>query len=497
MSSSHIPATIQAESFQGNINRIKSTASFHNLVQAEKPRVVFSLATAPEIRGNAVETLQLLGPYHMPGDALYMLLHGAACAVIGSGFSDYAALADALSRGFPNNQEYQEALEREAADCEQLQETRHSGFATYPELRAAREQGLEDLFHCWQENRLRFTAAPKAPTLAKFVGEECLERGGFTGDHAAAKSAYQAGFWQRETWEAALAAGFTDSRQFLLAQKYDISDPDELTELLIADVLNIKSLAGPPVQEIQHCLELMREAKERNYRDLAAYVLLTEVAHRSLPEGNIPLETWVVRAFRNHHISEPIARKLMAVSAWWSSFENDHVLPPEIAQYLYLHEGGVYARQYSESERKAAVLDVMNILLEGCDNNDEDKIGTVSQLQVIVDRLRSWGYEHITGIADASFPYHVSETEYHDIESRLNELILMTGNEIADPAILRVAEKHSSVIVTNDQYRDWVNDRHPWRQENLPRILLHFRFDDEGNVDFGQKGSDLSSYPHT
>jgi hypothetical protein len=63
--------------------------------------------------------------------------------------------------------------------------------------------------------------------------------------------------------------------------------------------------------------------------------------------------------------------------------------------------------------------------------------------------------------------------------------------EPADIYILSYAETNPAVIVSNDHFSDWCDQRHPWRVENVPRLLLPFEFFDEDGVSFGEKEQEL------
>jgi hypothetical protein len=107
--------------------------------------------------------------------------------------------------------------------------------------------------------------------------------------------------------------------------------------------------------------------------------------------------------------------------------------------------------------RKAIVIDGSNVMYW---KNDTPKISTVRE---VVNHLTSLGFE--TGVMfDANAGYVLSGSYQHD--GKFGDLLGLPTDRImvvpkgtpADPYILKAARDLGARIVTNDRYRDWMED---------------------------------------
>jgi len=126
---------------------------------------------------------------------------------------------------------------------------------------------------------------------------------------------------------------------------------------------------------------------------------------------------------------------------------------------LTLREMGRGPRRKARAERKPIVVDGSNVLYW------KDETPRIDAVREVVDYLSRLGLS-VGVVFDANAGYLISDRYRHDREmgkmlgmSQARVLVVPKGTP-ADPYILAAARDLGARIVTNDRYRDWVED-HP------------------------------------
>ena len=146
----------------------------------------------------------------------------------------------------------------------------------------------------------------------------------------------------------------------------------------------------------------------------------------------------------------------------------------------------VLRRRFAPEERRAAVLDLNNLVW----SLEE------SRICLVVEELRRCGVESVQGVGDANLPFLVDPGTLAEIRSVLDGLVLAAGGNPADGIILDEAETRRAMIVSNDMFRDWRRTS-AWRRRNIHRLRVPVTLSGLGDRSFslGEPGLELRSPP--
>ena len=138
--------------------------------------------------------------------------------------------------------------------------------------------------------------------------------------------------------------------------------------------------------------------------------------------------------------------------------------------------GAWWRRRFSAQERTRAVLDLNNAYwtLAGPRAVGSNLGLRVAVIEPLVAELRRLGVVTLIGVADANLPYLVDRST--ELEETLDELVIVAGGTPADGEILDRAERHPSLIVSNDRFRDWKRSSR-WRKRNIERLRVPIGFE--------------------
>ncbi len=106
-------------------------------------------------------------------------------------------------------------------------------------------------------------------------------------------------------------------------------------------------------------------------------------------------------------------------------------------------------------------------------NEDSNKKARFSNLQLIVDELKSRGFSEIVAIADASLRHHA--VDYHVLSQLKKEINYyeVPSHTTADEFIIENARREKCLIISNDTFSDWKR-KDKWIAHNIDYIRIPF-----------------------
>jgi hypothetical protein len=118
--------------------------------------------------------------------------------------------------------------------------------------------------------------------------------------------------------------------------------------------------------------------------------------------------------------------------------------------------------------KEVVVIDGANVAYEERSAGDKPKL---SNLLKVRGEMEGRGYEPII-IVDASLKYDIDDQTQIETLIHSQQIRQVPAGTDADYFILQVAQQHDALIVSNDQYKDYM-DQYPWIPERrLPYMIV-------------------------
>lgn len=402
-----------------------------------------------------------------------------------NGYETFGEAIRGLSRGHQTADALAAADEAGTDDPAIIAEYRASGFGSFDKFREAIDAGAERAFE--EYRRAQPTLVPKAPpcrSLAEFAGRyfidevtsqrvgEVIEMVRFgASDLAIYRQAISGGFTNVTEAVAAKRAGFTDAAMYHRFRATAVDTRAQYEEFLRVE---------------QGCLDA-------GYKSMLEYAIWDK-AKETTPGSRVGILA-IGNHVRSHTREYGLGRKgelpgLADLEADPSSLREIFESSAFLSDLCFYEDSRTTLRRrwFSRAEHRTVVLDVSNIAWTGRDREAGEN-ATLVNVMIMVRALNRLSFQSMIGIADASLPYQIEESEQVDELKALVDLTLVPGNQSADPHILDVAKNRQALIVTNDQYREWA-DHDEWKRANLPRVLIPFEIRGE-EVVFDEKTNEL------
>ncbi|MCB9256997.1 MAG: hypothetical protein H6579_07705 [Chitinophagales bacterium] len=132
------------------------------------------------------------------------------------------------------------------------------------------------------------------------------------------------------------------------------------------------------------------------------------------------------------------------------------------------------------------------IYLDGSNiaNYNKDKTGfaELSNIKLIIEKLKILGFSDIQVICDASLRHQINRSEKEELKKLYKDKTLSQSpaDTDADDYLIRFAKNNSSLIVTNDKFRD-KKEKNKWYDENLDNYLITYMIGKDSEVEFDEK----------
>ncbi len=118
---------------------------------------------------------------------------------------------------------------------------------------------------------------------------------------------------------------------------------------------------------------------------------------------------------------------------------------------------------------KIAVVDGTKVAYEEKSKQGSPKVGNIVAVN---QTLKLKGYEPII-IIDASLKHQIDDPEQLEVLIENGTLKQAPAGTDADYFLIRTAEEHDAVIVTNDLYQEY-EGKHPWiKDRRLPLMIIN------------------------
>ena len=479
--------TVFVESLHSPVVKLSGIADLMRLIELYDCRNVFwSKETSSEKLTHTAESMAKTGK-----DMAFILIDGVAMAIQTSLFKDFQEMSDGIFKGFQNGEDFRKASDIGILSGVEYCDYIESGFESVTEFRKIMKTKLPKVFEAWEHyyNILEpDEELPDPRNICSFAEENILEVTGFAKSKTETIiDAYSKGFWLESDYSKAKKTGFKSANDYFLALDFEIENPKELEVLKYHDISDGQKW-------LEFC-EFREEIEADGFHDAFGY-LLSEVFNTASPGSSIDIRT--VKST----ITLKVVNKFGIQDGPYYAFLHS-MTDQECRQFLAMHTdlkdivylSGNYLRRraYTSSEKKSAIIDISNVVLHFNDRNDEERIADSELLFNLVSHLKDLGVEKFIGFADANIHYDLDEEDISRIKNTLDVFQIVKSAEPADIYILQYAQENPGIIVSNDHYSDWCNDRHPWRIKNVPRLLLEFTFDESKQVSFGSGEDELIS----
>jgi hypothetical protein len=369
------------------------------------------------------------------------------------GFADAKEYYDARQRGYRLRADYLNAVANDVSEPATLEAMRKqgylSGFEDFERLRQstplpegfAEVTNANQLYQAGQKGRFESWFELYA-ALEKGFSDATTYRASNSLGYASAKD-YEAGrkghFHNAEEWTAAVKAQCTDRKDYLRYLKFELMRSLKLAHdacLLVEMLSKLPEQRDVPLDKIHELLQ-----KELNN-------------YRNGPDGRPPRwfttqmdgKTGLVNVLRtNDHIKR------------FGTFNN----AKSVFRTLPLQERHV-------------VLDGSNVAHNS--QGDGVSIPTVRNIELMIEELKSRGFNKIKVIIDAALLFRLSDVERLDALRESVDYMESPPGTSADFFIIKYVQTHHCLLITNDMFRDW-KKLEPWIEDNIDFYRIRFRIE--------------------
>ncbi|GAB6091388.1 hypothetical protein [Spirochaeta dissipatitropha] len=417
-----------------------------------------------------------------------ILNEGVMLTTTVDGYNDYAELESGYKLGFLNGIQYRDSIIMGTRNFKEYQALMESGYSNIDEFREVTKTDLPDIYIHWMEhvdNLLLRKELPTCNNLSEF--SLYLEEAGLSAcSTEEILSIITAGFSNILDYKEAKECGFTDAATFFHAREYGIKSRNEYKELEISGI-----------QSVSRWKQYKQDSDtaKAEFTDLLGKHLYILYLTESLES------TWSLKSIQQYIERNIINPYQMSGGIYCEIARSTGEKPmtaltmhPDICDMVIsIDDQTVIRRTLSDEEIETANLDLCNIVLYGIDGLKEERIGDVAKALTIINKLREFGTKEINVFADSSFEHYLTESEIQQVKQACDNWTTAIYGTPADAYLIDHARQYPSFIVTNDHFSTYLDEKSPWIYENIPRLLVPYSFDNEGNVSFGRKQYELQN----
>ncbi len=476
--------TIFIESLFSPVMKLAGIKVLLHLIKLHESRYVFwsqNVLTEPE--EISAEEMSLSGE-----DMVFIIVDGIAMSIQTSQFTDFQEMMNGNEHGFNEGISFRKAIELGIETGDEYHKFIQSGFKSISDFRKIMKTIVPEIYTSWEYYYETFEpkdGLTNPKDLCSFVEQDILGLCGFSKSKSATIiDAFSKGFWIESDYSAAKKIGFNYSSDYYLALNFEIDSPVRL------DLLRFHGISQ--MQNWDDFCSFMKNINESRFVD--AFGLLLNSSIQDLKHGAII----DVRKMKNIITQQVVTKYGIQDGPYFAFTHNMNDLEcstflckhKDLNGLIFLAGSQIKRRSFTEQEKKTAIIDVSNVVLYFNDKFEE-RVADTELLLNLVSALRELGVEKLIGYADANIHFDISEEDVSKISKSLDTFQIVKSAEPADIYILQYTQENPGFIISNDHYSDWCNDRHPWRIENIPRLLLDFKFDESKKVILGQKEAEF------
>jgi len=476
--------TVFIESLSSPVMKLGGFTDLLHLIKLHESRYVFwsqNILTEPE--EISAEEMSLSGE-----DMVFIMVDGIAMSIQTSQYTNFQEMMNGNEHGFNEGTSFRKAIELGIETGDEYHKFIQSGFKSITDFRKIMKSKAPEVYATWQY--YYETLEPKEglenpEDLCSFVELDVPGLCGFSKNKSATIiDAFSKGFRIESDYSAAKKMGFNNSTDFYLALDFKIDSPDEL------DLLKFHGISH--IQHWNALCSFIEDINENGFADAFGYLLNKSIKDQK-PGAIID-----VRTLKNTIVQQVVKVYGIQDGPYYAfahnmndmecrTFLSNHT---DLKDYLFLTESQIKRKSFTDQEKETAIIDVSNVVLFFNDKYEE-RVADAELLLSLVSSLRGLGVKKIIGYADANIHYDIADGDISRIRKSLDTFQIVQSSEPADIYILKYAQDNPGIIVSNDHYSDWCNDRHPWRITNVPRLLLDFKFDESKKVILGQKEAEF------
>ncbi len=119
------------------------------------------------------------------------------------------------------------------------------------------------------------------------------------------------------------------------------------------------------------------------------------------------------------------------------------------------------------------IIDGSNVAMYGMSKTGK-KNAKIENIMAVINKLKEYKASEIITICDANIRYTIDDKDKLDSMIEDKSVILAPSGIRADMFILDYARQKNCLIVSNDKFRDYRNDK--WINDNVDSITLGFIF---------------------
>jgi hypothetical protein len=418
------------------------------------------------------------------------LLYGnIMLSTIVNGYSDFTELTAGFERGYAKGEQYRHAQTLGAGMYEEYQAFIGSGYETISDFREIMKTDIPVIHNHWvrmAEELLPADNAPEFENLFEFVQASILENAGFTDVVTEDVIAIlDAGFRTYADYASAREAGFEDAESYFRADRFSISTRKEYAEL-----------ERHGITSIPHWL-LYRQDNEAAIQEGFTNIL-GKLLHTIYNSPRLDM-SWPISSIKQQVARQILNKYQIKCGPYYGIYHKDGISTltaitrhPDIKNLVvYSDDLTISRRNLKAEEARAINIDLCNVVLYGVHGADVEKKGDVDKVLVMISKLREFGAEEINVFADASYLHYLTKAEALKVKKAADLWVPADKGFPADTYMLKYAEQNPSCIISNDNFERYRDERSPWIYENIPRVLVNYSFDGEGQVSFGRKHCEL------
>jgi len=476
--------TVFIESLSSSVMKLAGIKDLLHLINLHECKYVFwsqNVFTEPE--EISAEEMSLSGE-----DMVFIMVDGIAMSIQTSQFTDFQEMVNGHEHGFNEGTSFRKAIELGIETGDEYHKFIQSGFKSITDFRTIMKTKVPEVYASWEyyyESLEPKEELADPEDLCSFVELDVLGLCGFSKSKSATIiDAFSKGFWIESDYSAAKKMGFNYSTDFYFALDFEIDNPEELALLRFHGISH--------VQHWDALCSLIEDINENEFVDAFGFLLLSSIQDQK-PGAIID-----VRILKKTIAQQVVTKYGIQDGPYYAFAHNMNDMEcrtflcnhKDLKDYIFLSGSQIIRKSFTEQEKKTAIIDVSNVVLFFNDKHEE-RVADAELLLTLVSALRDLGVEKLIGYADANIHYDISDDDVSRIRKSLDTFQIVQSSEPADIYILKYAQDNPGIIVSNDHYSDWCNDRHPWRIENVPRLLLDFKFDESKKVILGQKEAEF------
>ena len=372
---------------------------------------------------------------------------------------------NAVKNGFPTAESYYQAQK--------------IGYTNYNDYFLVKECGIDDKE---EYDNLRQLGYLDGYTEYKNYNEEQLALiGNFENAYQLYLNAVKNGFEDFEKFKEGRLKGFANYKTFLVAKEKGYRSAAEYQDGLAKGFVNYEdyqsalSLNIRDKADSQRYLNLFSQSTKATFFDEMALLILLS----KLPQGKKVSVSKLMQLVDDEINNYKYADTGLLAPWFTQSFSGKESIieflqkNESIKEYGFYDTDGEYFETKKLKDRKV-VIDGSNVAYNSRQNDGKP---TFANIILMVNFLKSKGFDEITIIADAALIHKIKDNENLLELKKICEYLEAPAEMQADAFIIKYVQIHHCLLVSNDTFKDW-KMQETWVALNIDYYRLSFMIND-------------------